>query len=180
MCITDVWLNSGGVAGWAWSLVGSEQLLSHKLTTTASVESKSLPSAETNCGLPSLSLSLSLSVKQLLVGVAEKVLTVSEQQSIKPSLQRLVVYKIFKNLTPCTQGVGDGGAGVVPGSVLVLPESSCPLSLLPRLTQPRMDRNPRFRAGIRRHEVRVQPQGRAGSPTVCGHAHSPTEGVSGT
>ena len=69
-----------------WSLVGSEQLLSHKLMTTASTESE-----QTSLSLRHGSREPpSLSVKQLLVAVAEKVLTVKEQQSMKPSIQRFV------------------------------------------------------------------------------------------
>ena len=39
--ISDL-MYAGGVAGWVWSLVGSEQLLSHKLTAAASSEGESL------------------------------------------------------------------------------------------------------------------------------------------
>ena len=73
-----------------WSLVGSEQLLSHKLMTTASTESEQTSLSWSHGSREPPSLSLCSTVKQLLVTVAEKVLTAKEQQSMKPSIQRFV------------------------------------------------------------------------------------------
>lgn len=84
---------AASVSGQVWSLVSSEQLLSHKLTTSSSNESKLSITLSSHTSMSSTVTCVLAPAKVLLIKVAEKVLP-SDALATKAAAQKSVIVHV--------------------------------------------------------------------------------------